>query len=393
MSVQFTTTPRMSPFMLALLNDPGFIAQGAERGFNERADVMTQTVDGVDLNAMWDEIARTLAMYNDWRDTLLGRIMFRTDKVVETVGIPSLVDFEEASEYGQPVGIRGGAKRNRGYTFKFYDLAARFTWMYLAEATSEQIRGLANQAMEADNRLIFNRMLNCLFDPTNLVGVADSNIPVNVYKFYNADGEVPPAWKTTTHTGSHTHYLVSGNTQVTSANIDTLVDHLSHHGHDVNQGATLVLMVNKQEGAFIRAFRVATGAKYDFIPGANYGGGVLLAVNGGIIAKPQGQVPGEIGTYGPFHVVEEDYIPAGYVAALASGGPFNLQNPIGFREHVNPDYRGLKHIPGQRSTYPLVDSFYRRGFGVGVRQRGAGVIMQVKAALPYVIPSQYAAQG
>lgn len=393
MSVQFTTSPRLSPFMTALLADPSFNIGGAERGFNERADVLTQTVDGVDLNAMWDEIARTLAMYNDWRDTLLGRIMFRTTNTMDTVGIPSLVDFEEASEYGQPVGIRGGTKRNRGYTFKFYDLAARFTWMYLAEATADQIRGLANQAMEADNRLIFNRLMNCLFDPTNLVGTADSNIPVNVYKFYNADGEVPPAWKTNTHTGSHTHYLVSGGATVTSANLDTMVDHLAHHGHDINQGATLILMVNKAEGTTIRGFRVATGAKYDFIPGANYGGGVLLSVNGGIIAKPQGQVPGEIGTYGPFHVVEEDYIPAGYMVALASGGPFNLQNPVGFREHTNPDYVGLKHIPGQRSTYPLVDSFYRRGFGVGIRQRGAGVVMQVKASGLYAVPAAYAVSG
>jgi hypothetical protein len=340
---------------------------------------------------MWAEIARTLTMYNDWRDTLLSRIMFRTTNTVDTVGVPSVVDFEEASEYGQPVGIRGAAKRHRGYTFKFYDLAARFTWMYLAESTAEQVRNLANQAMEADNRLIFNKVMNCLFDPTNLLGVADSNIPVNVYKFYNGDGEAPPPWKTTVHTGSHSHYLVSGNTQITSANIDTMATHLNHHGHGVNDGATQVLMVNEQEGAFIRAFKVSTGAKYDFIPSSNYGGGIFIPVNGGVVAKPQGEVPGEIGTYGPFHIVEEAYIPAGYLVGLASGGPFNISNPIGMREHVNPDYAGLKHIPGQRSTYPLVDSFYRRGFGVGVRQRGAGVVMQVKAALPYVVPAEYPA--
>lgn len=379
------TQPRL---LAAVKDNPGILLGGNERGYNERADVVVAAADGTDLNQMWAEIQRTLQMYNDWRDTLLGRLVFPTNGAIDTIGVPSLVDFEDASEYGQPVSIRGAAKRNRGYTFKFYDIAVRYTWMFLAEADRAQLEGLNNQAMEADNRLIFNRVMNCVFDPTNLIGVADSNIPVNVYKFYNADGEVPPAWKTYTHLGSHTHYLTSANTQVTSANLDAIITHLNHHGHSQNEGATQILMVNEQEGVFIRAFLRTGGAKYDFIPSAGYGGGIFLPANGGLIAAPQGTVPGQIGTYGPLHIVEENYIPAGYLLALASGGPFNLQNPIGFRQHNNPVYQGLKVIPGQERTYPLVDSFYRRGFGVGVRQRGAGVVMQVTAGA-YTVPSQY----
>jgi hypothetical protein len=383
--MRFTTQPRL---LSAIKADPSILLGGNERGYNERADVVVAAADGTNLNEMWAEIQRTLQMYNDWRDTLLGRLTFPTNGAIDLVGVPSLVDFEDASEYGQPVSIRGAAKRNRGYTFKFYDLAVRYTWMFLAEADRAQLQGLNNQALEADNRLIFNRVMNCVFDPTNLVGVADSNIPVNVYKFYNADGEVPPTWKTITHAGSHTHYLTSGNVLITSVNLDALIVHLNHHGHSQNEGATQILLVNEQEGATIRGYLRTGGAKYDFIPGAGYGGGVFLPVNGGLVAAPGAAVPGEIGTYGPLHIVEENYIPAGYVVALASGGPFNLQNPIGFREHTNPVYRGLKVIPGRERSYPLVDSFYRRGFGVGVRQRGAGVVMQVTAGA-YTVPSQY----
>jgi hypothetical protein len=100
-------------------------------------------------------------------------------------------------------------------------------------------------------------------------------------------------------------------------------------------------------------------------------------------------VPGEIGTYGPFHVVEEGLIPAGYAVAIASGGPDNLGNPVGFREHSNAAYRGLKLIPGQVSDYPLIGSFYRRGFGTGIRHRGALAIMQVKASGNYAVPAAY----
>jgi hypothetical protein len=57
---------------------------------------------------------------------------------------------------------------------------------------------------------------------------------------------------------------------------------------------------------------------------------------------------------------------------------------------VNPAYRGLQHIPGTRSDYPLIDSFYRRGFGTGIRQRGAGWLVQVTSSATYTVPAIYA---
>jgi hypothetical protein len=69
--------------------------------------------------------------------------------------------------------------------------------------------------------------------------------------------------------------------------------------------------------------------------------------------------------------VEESYIPAGYVILLGSGGDANLNNPIGFREHANSALRGLRLVQDKQSDYPLIDSYYVRGFGTGIRQRGA----------------------
>jgi hypothetical protein len=367
----------------------GGLVRGAERGFNERADIMGVAGDGTDLNEMYREVAETLDLHNQWRNRLMDRLTFRITKTVETVGVPSYSDFEPASEYGQPVGHRGIAKRHRGYPFRFYDLGERYTWMWLAEAERGDLENLHNQAMEADNRLIFNSVMKTLFNPVNGIGTADSNIPVNVYKLYNADGEVPPPWKTYTFDGTHSHYLINNNATVRSIDLDNLAEQLIHHGHDPLEGATLVLMMNKQEANIAKTFKVATGAAYDFIPSANYGGGVFLPANGGIIGAPSGNVPDEFGTYGPWHLVREDNIPAGYVVGLASGGPNNVGNPVGIREHTNEAYRGLKVIPGQRSQYPLVDAFYRRGFGTGIRQRGGAVIMQIAVGASYVTPAAY----
>lgn len=366
--------------------------QGAEVGFNERADVV-MALDGTDLNDFWAEVNDTIRIRNADRSRLIDALTFRVTGPIDQVTLPGEVDFEEASEYGQPVGIRSGATRLfRGYDFKFYDLAVRYTWMYIAEADSRQLTQLHNLALEADTKLLFNKVMKTLFNPLNLNGITDKNEPITVYKFYNADGELPPKFKQTTFAGSHSHYMVSATATVTGANLKALYDNIAEHGYTLQSGYKLVLWANKQETNTIKTFRTATGSEFDFVPNPNYyGGAVWVPNNGSYVGGPNGgAVPGEIGTYGPWHIVEEDYIPAGYMAGLATGGLDNISNPVGVREHTNAAYRGLKIIPGARSDYPLLDSFYRRGFGTGVRQRGAGAIMQVKAAGTYDIPVAYA---
>ena len=366
-------------------------AFGQEKGFNERADVI-QAADGTNLNDFWREVQDTIRLRNADRTSLINQLVVRVTGITEEVQPPSEVDFEEASEYGQPVGIRGTATRLfRGYDFKFYDLAVRYTWMFIAEASRSQLELHHNMALEADIKLEFRTVMRRLFNPINTNGFTDKNEPVTVFAAYNGDGEVPPAFKQNTFSGTHNHYLVSGNTAITAANVDTLATSLEEHGYTLQGGYKLVLWVNKVEADIIKTFRVATGAKFDFVINPEYyGGAVFVPNNGSYVGGPSGRVPGEIGTYGPFHVVEEGYIPAGYAVAIATGGTDNLGNPIGLREHSNEAYRGLKVIPGQRSDYPLVDSFYRRGLGTGIRHRGALAVMQVKASGNYQVPALYA---
>lgn len=361
---------------------------GYEYGFNERADVVVAAADGTDLNEFFREIQATLALRQRLRNGLIDQFTYNVTNVIDTVSVPSDVDFEVASEYGQPKGIRGGKKFNRGYDFQFYDLAVRYTWMFIAEADRAQLENLHNQALDADNRLLFNKVLKTIYNPVNQLGTADNNIPVTVNKFYNGDGEVPPPWKVNTFLGSHTHYVGSNGASLVPANLTAIEDDMYSHGYGVQNGTKLVLYVNRQEGKIIRGFKVASGAVYDFIPSADYGGGVILPASMGIVARPT-PIPGEIGTYGPFHVVEDLYFPAGYVLCLAAGGPDNIVNPIGIRNHKNPAYQGLKHIPGNTAAYPLLDSYYRHGFGTGVRQRGGGYVMQIVASTTYTTPTQY----
>ena len=93
--------------------------------------------------------------------------------------------------------------------------------------------------------------------------------------------------------------------------------------------------------------------------------------------------------YGNVLIVQEDLIPAGYVVLAATGGPDNLQNPVGLREHANASLRGLRLVKGPVADYPLIDSFYNRGFGTGIRQRGGAAVMQITTSATYTPPASY----
>lgn len=374
-----------------------FSIEGFDRGTNEEADHITQSADGADLRQMWREFQRSIQLLNRQRQPLLNLLTYDVGAPTERVLLPTQDDFEESSEYGEPKGIRPGTPFVAGYDFKWYDLAIRYTWRFLAEADSDEIRARNSAALEADLRLVWGRVMRTIFNSTNSSAtVNDQN--VNVYRLYNADGTVPPAYKGTTFSGSHTHYLGSNNATVTPGDLQDMEDHLYHHGYRVTTGYDLVLMVNRQEGNTIRTFKKGTdSALYDFIPSAGYGGGVFLPANSGIVARPTNAVEGfgnqVIGTYGPFMVVEEDFIPAGYMLAYATGGEQNIGNLVGIRQHARESLRGLMLMPtnaAPNQDYPLTDSFYQHGLGTGVRHRGAAVVMQVVASTSYTIPALYA---
>lgn len=366
---------------------------GGAQGFNETADILVQTVDGVPLNDLYDEINQTIALLNAQRSPLISALTFQVTNPYEQVMQVINDEFEEADEFGQPKGIRLGAPWNMGFDLKYFDLGIRYTFRFLGRAPSSEIRALNNSALEADQRLVMKTVLTRLFDNNNVTATLESTgTVVTVYPFYNGSTTTlpatPPAWKTFTHTNTHNHYLTSGNTALTSNNLESMWDHIYHHGY-MRGGATIYALVNKQEADLIRAFRVSGGDLYDFIPASGQPDSVFRGTLVGSLPTSPAAVPnlfpGFIGTYGSMNIVQEDYVPAGYVLMFASGGAFNVGNPVGIREHENAALRGLKLIP-TFERYPLRESFYHHALGSGVRLPGAGVVMKVTAGA-YDIPS------
>ena len=360
------------------------------RGYNAMADILKATVDGQDLNALWAEFQQTLTLQNDARTALASLFTFNTTLASELVAQSLGGDgFEEASEYGVPTSLRADAETIKlGYPLKWYDKATRFTWKFLATASAAQVSAIHAAAIAADNKLVFDKIMRRVFNPATTVNEDGTN----VFGFWNGTDGPPPAnqWGET-FAPTYTHYRTSGAATLASADVDELVAAVNSQGFGLREnGDRVIVLANPAEADRIAGFRVANGDKFDAIPTTD--APADIATDGPIDGdRPPGSFNGlavKCG-YGDAWVVGDRGIPAGYIVALATGGPNSIRNPLGFRESVQPELQGLVQIPGGSQNYPLIDSYYTRGFGVGVRQRGAGAVMQVTANATYTAPALY----
>jgi hypothetical protein len=376
------------------LSGISFGLYGQDSGYHDTRDVLVpSTTDGVDLNDLWSEFQDTVAIANAQRQAIIDFLTFPVTNNIETVTQLSGAKFERASEYGEPRGMRQKpAVLSLGYDFGWYDLAARYTWQFLADADAAQVTANNAAALQGHNELVFELVLQALYGGnTNRETDIDGQI-IAVKGLWNADGTVPPKYKTNTFDGTHNHYMVSGAATIDSGDLDDLHEQLRHHGYDRSNGVQQIVAVNSREGKVIRTFRVANGDTYDFIPSQGEPQDVILepgqSVSGGRVSATY-QSLRAIGTYGEMLIVEDDLFPVGYVLIAGSGGAANLNNPVGIREHKNAALRGLRLVKGRDADYPLIDSFYNVGLGTGIRQRGGAAVMQIKASGSYAPPTEY----
>lgn len=363
------------------------------RGYNGFADVMRTTADGRDLTELFAELRAVTDIQNEEQQRFLDLFTYPTTSpvvsVLQTLGAGAAA-FEEASEYGIATSKRAVHDAlNMGAGFKWYDNRWAATWQYLQDATEAEIQASAGAIVNADTDLVFTEVMRTIFRNTNRsVTEKKTNAVYDVFAFANADGWVPPTYAANTFSGSHTHYRVSGGAAVVSGDLDEIVDDFKSHGYSAENGSQMVIFVNSAEANVINTFRVATGARSDFIPSQ---GARFFATDGDLVGQ---QVPATYagfpvkGSYDEALIIETSRIPAGYVAAMVSGGSLVPSNPIMLRQHERT--QGLQIIPGSRSDYPLIDSYWTRGFGTGTRHRLAGLVMQIKASGTYDVPAIYA---
>jgi hypothetical protein len=374
------------------------------KGYATSADILTRTRDGQDLNKIWNDYQAALSAFNSTRQPLIDLLSFSVTNVIEDIVQPGTERFEEATEFGIPVSIRPvPVVTQRAFPFKWYDMRAAYTFQYLAGgpnalggATSQQLDAVLQTVMEAENALQFDLVMKALFNNVNR-SAAINSVAYTVTALYNADSSYIPPYKSATfNPATHTHYIASAAATLDSTDLTDLSFMVEEHGYNRQNGYTTILLVNKTEADVIRTFRRgvvnnnAQTAVYDFIPAQ--GMGFQLPVGWEVAAGSQ---PGQTfanmqvaGAYGNILVVEDPQIPSGWMVAAASAGRSSQLNIVGLREPEQPGLQGLVLRPGNNQNYPLIDSFFIRGLGSGVAQRGAAAIMKITAGA-YSVPTGF----
>ena len=379
----------------------GGTAPVRQEGILTQGDLITVTADGVDLNALWNSFNESTAIYNEAMDTLIELLTYPVTIPVEPVVQIGEASFEEATELGVPRGAGLPIEVfQMGYDLRHYDKRNAYSWMFLSDAEGRQVEAIHQEILWADKRNVFHKIMGALFDNrTRRANIRNQAYPV--YPLYNGDGVAPPRFKNNVFDETHNHYVISANSVVDSSDLEDLMELIAEHGYSSTAGTQFMLLVNKAETDAIRQFRRGVvnnngvTAGYDFIPSATQPAMILPNAEGLLGNQPPSTFNGMnvIGSYGFWMVVEEEYIPAGYLVGIGYGGRFSLGNPIGLRQHANPQMQGLRILAGNYQRYPLIDGFYARSFGTGIRQRGGAAIMQIKASGSYVCPSQYKRGG
>lgn len=364
------------------------------RGYNARADVL-RTADGRDLRELFTELEQVAAISNESQQRFVDLFTYpvtsAVTSVLQTLGAGPT--FEGASEYGVPKSNRAAhSTLNMGVPFKWYDVAWRATWQYLADATEAEIAASAAAIVAADADNVFSKVMGTVFRNTNrTVTDQKTGTVFDVLAFANGDGWTPPSFEGNSFNNAHSHYRTSGAAAVTSGDLDEIIADFKSHGYAQENGSQIVIFVNQVEGDVAQGFRVATGAKADFIPSQ---GQSFFATDGDLIGKQASATFAGFpvkGSYDEAIIIESTRIPAGWVVGLASGGSLAPSNPVMFRQHANASLQGLRIVGGTKPDYPLQDSYWVRGFGTGVRHRLAGMVMQITANAAYTPPTVYAA--
>jgi hypothetical protein len=378
------------------------------KGYSAKADILTRTRDGQDLNQIWDDYQAALDSFNQARQPLIDLLSSPVNGIVDEVGTPGTERFELASEFGIAQSIRPvPSVTSRAYPFDWYDMRQGYTWRFLAKATQRQIDMVMQQAIEAENALVFEQVTKSLFNNANRTSTIDGiATPFTVVALYNADGTVPPPYKGLTFAGSHTHFLSTGaNAGQVAFDPQDLLDiagTIEHHGFTRAQGYNIIFLMNPADAqasvvkyvrnqAFVSGGASTVVSLYDFIPATGSNMSLLLPPGYQLVG---GLAPNSfaglevVGTWGPYLFIQDYSIPQGYVVGAATAGQSVDLNIIGIREDEDPNLQGLILKPGNNNNYPLIDSHFIRGIGAGVRQRGAAAIMKLDASGgAYTVPA------
>lgn len=297
-------------------------------------------------------------------------------------------DYSERFYIGAEAGrLRPSDEYSRGLFSRppvqtYYDVAYpigqwddRLGWteLYLAKATGNTINNAVIASQERDRNTMLAELLSSIFFKTNYVYADPEWGNLTIRRLLNADGTVPPAYKGSTFSGTHNHYLATAGALTLAFLRDTVYEHLWEHGH----GGDVVLEVARDVADTISGLTGYIPARIDQDTRLNLSTGDEVTTAEVVDSRAIGRIANmEV-------IINEDFPDTyGFATDRASDPPIMMREDA---EGVLRGYRTMNDTPSD--TFPLRGMYFQRRAGFGVRNRSNGVMFKVDAGAVYLDPA------
>jgi hypothetical protein len=366
----------------------------SQYGVNTVGDVLVNHLaDGTDINEVWADLVAVVQEFNKTKLSIVSLLSYETTATADAVGQGlGVTSFEEATEFGVPKAVMTPVEvLFCGFTFKDWDLRTSWSWKFLRSVDRRQLDATVTSALQADSQLMTGAILRRLFKPTPEFNEFNHTC----WGLWNGTSPGPPSFAGKSFPDTTTHYLSTGNVLLDSLDIEDSVRMLKEKGYGLPENNShILILANPTESLQIQAWRAGKESRgvgspvstWDFIPSSNSFPYLTDKAIVGPLAPTDFNGLAILGSLGPTWLFESHAIPAGWVIVTATSGPGAQNNPVGVRVHPDKAYQGLRLLPGNQAGYPLVDGFYQRGFGTGIRHRGAAVCLQCTTNASYAPP-------
>lgn len=350
---------------------------------------------------LYVRMRQALAYYNETANAILGLLTNRTTVVQERFPFGTLGGglLQRSAEFGQVLAVRPtvGAEFDVAYPIERYATRAIFTPEYLLRARVQDVQAVTVQMIVDDYNTLFRTVLEALFNNANYSFVDPKDIgagagTLTIRRLFNADGTAGNIYLGNgklVNMATLNHYKTSGNASFTNNAFLMARDTLRNIGLNSN----IVFFISEEDADDVSLLSDFVGADNAFAYD-NFG----IGRDPNITVPPGNETPRAIVTYpnaigrirNAGQVVTLQWMPSGFIFAMDT----TAERPLVIREADVPRLRGFRLTgndvvgePELDGPNPILNKYWERIFGVGVRNRGNGVIVQITASGTYTAPT------
>jgi hypothetical protein len=376
-------------------------------------DLMDRPVPEVPPADLFDAIEKALAIYNELATDVVSTFALTSTIAKERFDASMLGGADSAllqprGEYGRVLATQIAQEQGAesafevGYPIFAYGDRGMFTPEFLLRSTVRDVNNKTFDAMIRDSNTLFRYVLNANFQNENYDFTDDKVLgqnlgTYNVKRLLNAD-DIPGVFKkfdgAIVPFNTLNAYKVSGSAVFTNSTFAMAHDYLTDLGMDTD----IIYLISKADEAAVRL--LTDFVPFDPLPASINDPNIVEPppISGTIVPEPRslvrtqrsiGRIRSADGNSG--EVIVLPWMFAGYLFAMDRAA----EKPVVIRESDLAELRGFRLVsedgmsPAIGGDKIIVNKFWQRVFGAGVRNRANGVIVQITVNAVYTPPSVF----